>query len=337
MACKFNSVTNQLPQSSINNSDSRKLSKLKAGETTADLNSVFEIDSYTDNIYVVKRPTEDSLPNAQLMFSAAQVESGKTFNAGMLEPRWVAFDTSNGTPSVGDDVGTKADSYKMVKDNTGFKCVAYNATEGLCLVRPFSAGDAKTTATVINDGYINLTTPDYNAPGTWQTAWSNLTYPFECNSTESYSLHCPGFFAGYHTAFAANIIIPAGTTPPGTVTILQHVDFADSSDNIIFQSDQFLQGKEQIIAGGLDDTTQTTIRLFANAIQKQVYLGTCAGVSGETKTIARVRFRYTVILSSFIVLGTGSNITGRIGATSGTQVSIYQGIVDDSYNVVTPT
>lgn len=125
-----------------------KTANLITGETTSVAHAVYEIDDYTQGTsrYDVKRPTEDSLTNAQVVFSRGHpVEADTVFQSAFCDgdDLWVAFDDTDGTPSVGDDVGTKADEYKMFKDQTGFKCVAYNATEGLCLVRPFSSGGAE--------------------------------------------------------------------------------------------------------------------------------------------------------------------------------------------------
>lgn len=142
MQREFNSGTNQLPQSTIRSNPYDKNGKLKAGETQADRYGAFEIDSYDleTQTYTVKRPTADSLADAQVMFSVANLAASEVASFGMNGPFWCSLDTSGGTPSVGDDVGTQSGSYKLLKDNTGYKVLAYNATEERVLVRPFSSG-----------------------------------------------------------------------------------------------------------------------------------------------------------------------------------------------------
>ena len=91
---------------------------LKAGETASEIQSVYEIDEYDadTNTYTVKRPTSDSLTNAELFFSRGHkvTTAAKPFRGNIDgEARWAAFDDNDGTPSVGDNVGTKADEYKL--------------------------------------------------------------------------------------------------------------------------------------------------------------------------------------------------------------------------------
>jgi len=148
MQREFNQGVNQLPLSSVGVNQFPLSAKVVASEPTCEHSGCFEISSFDEGTatYQLKRPTAASLPSAQVLFTSAKGIQNERVPAGYSDPaRWVAFDTTNGTPSVGDDVGTQEDSYKMLKDNTGFKCIAYNTTEGLCLVRPFSSGSSIVT------------------------------------------------------------------------------------------------------------------------------------------------------------------------------------------------
>ena len=144
--------SNALPTSSISNNPYPLNGKLKLGETESEAPGVFEIDEYDylTNTYIMKRPTEDSIPNSKLCFAAGKLNPTVTGPSGTTPAlvsigfadgnpnsgRWVSFSEENGVPVIGDPVGTKEDSYEMVKDNTGFVCIAYDSDEDKVFCRP---------------------------------------------------------------------------------------------------------------------------------------------------------------------------------------------------------
>jgi len=143
MQREFNQGVNQLPISSVGVNQYPLSAKVVASEPTGVHNGCFEIDEYDEATatYQLKQPTEASLPTAQVLFTSAKGIEDERVPAGYCDPaRWVAFDDTNGEPTVGDDVGTQASSYKLISGNTGFKCLAYNSTEELCLVRQSGSG-----------------------------------------------------------------------------------------------------------------------------------------------------------------------------------------------------
>ena len=172
MQREFNQGVNQLPISSVGVNQYPLSAKVVASEPTGVHNGCFEIDEYDEATatYQLKQPTEASLPTAQVLFTSAKGIEDERVPAGYCDPaRWVAFDTAGGTPTVGDDVGTQASSYKLIKGSTGFKCLAYNSTEELCLVRPFSSGvelvDGEYMTTSFSDNDSALTV----ASDAWET------------------------------------------------------------------------------------------------------------------------------------------------------------------------
>lgn len=138
---------------------------LKAGEDESDPSSVYEFDEFDPATLrrTVKRPTADSLTNAEVYFSPQHiVDAEEEFKAGLCDggERWAAFDAESGTPSVGDDVGTVTDSYKLALDQTGFKVLHYDATGERVRVRPFSSGGGPVRYLVdAPDLYLGLTPP----------------------------------------------------------------------------------------------------------------------------------------------------------------------------------
>lgn len=96
--------------------------------------------SSTHMHYKVKRPTADSLSGAFVIFTEGHALPYQKRAQGnlLMQPMCAAYDPEDGDPEVGDDMGTKADSYLLSKGKSGFKCVGVNTTEELCWVRPFS-------------------------------------------------------------------------------------------------------------------------------------------------------------------------------------------------------
>ena len=139
MPREFNPGVNQLPTSSIGKGKFPFLAQLKAAEETSDVYSVYEIWSFdtATGIYTIVRPSEGNIPASRLLYGIAEVDEEDIIqtNNATKSVFWVAFDDTEGEPTLGDMVGTLADSYKMSMHRFGFECLAYDSTNSLCLVR----------------------------------------------------------------------------------------------------------------------------------------------------------------------------------------------------------
>jgi len=139
MVREYSPGQNQLPQSSIGRGRYPFLAQLKAGETTSDVYSVFEIDSYNaaNNTYITVRPSEDNIPASRIMYGVAEADAEDIIQLqnATNDIFWVSFDDTEGEPELGDMVGTLKDSYKMSMHRFGFECLKYDSTNSLCLVR----------------------------------------------------------------------------------------------------------------------------------------------------------------------------------------------------------
>lgn len=190
----FSRGTNQLPQANaLQRGPYQVRCRLKAGETTSVPHAVYEIDSYDEDAheYIVVRPTEDSLPQARLILSGGHAVAAEAAFMGSqsTDALNAAADTGQ-TVAVGDDIGTQTDSYLLKVDNTGFKALNYDTTEGLCLVRPFSSGggvqyfDLLTTPGYIGDilGRVFFTAPVSTLSGTAYSTETTLEDSFDYTS-----------------------------------------------------------------------------------------------------------------------------------------------------------
>lgn len=161
---EFNKGINDLPQSNGGKYLYPLTAKLDDGETsTTSFNYyVFEIDNYDNEkyTYVVKRPTENSIGSHKLVIGPGLIEENEIFNASIKEPQWVAIDTTDGVPSIGDEVGTKAGSYKLFAGQTGFWVLDYISAAELALVRPMAGSGANLQVVQITgtptDGQVNV-------------------------------------------------------------------------------------------------------------------------------------------------------------------------------------
>jgi len=229
MQREFNSGTNQLPQSTIRANPYNKQGILKTGETQADLYGAFEIDSYdqTTGVYTVKRPTSDSLPDAQLLFSPSNVAATEAASFGMNGAFWVAFDTTNGTPSVGDSVGSQSGSYKLLKDNTGYKVLAYNATEERVLVRPFSSGgEAITQFETAAVATINTT---INGTGGLQSTYSPYV-ALQDTSGNPFTFSILSLRSILMNEASTLELTPTGSDITSSLNISAYIRFADATN-----------------------------------------------------------------------------------------------------------
>jgi len=205
---------------------------IKAGEVDVDSWGVLEVDSFSEatdpDTYILKRPTAASLSAPKLAFTAgAAAEASQAVSVCMnpTEPLWVRYELTDGNPSVGDEVGTAADSYKVTVDGTGLYVYAVDTTEGLCLVRPFSSGATTTLYTIYTGGLdINdtFTVPtggsyqktSYSASGTLNTPLPAGTYsalifnwPGSARITSSGVNICADFTATIELLNAADAVV----------------------------------------------------------------------------------------------------------------------------------
>ena len=84
--------------------------------------------------YRIKKPTAGNLTAIVFM-------QGGGLGADSDGPAWVtagpvmvAYDTDDGDPDVGDEIGTKADSYLMSVDGSGWTCLAVDQDNGVAYV-----------------------------------------------------------------------------------------------------------------------------------------------------------------------------------------------------------
>jgi hypothetical protein len=170
MMRRYEQGVNQTPQTNaLQPSKYNVRAFLKAGQTTSVAYSVYEIESFdTDKKhYVVVRPTEDSIPQAQLLIGPGHpVEAGKPFMATQTTDATTAAADTGQTVDVGDDIGTQKDSYKLKVDNTGFKALRYESAEGRCLVRPFSSGGGFSLTSFLNTTTLTVTATNVILGGT---------------------------------------------------------------------------------------------------------------------------------------------------------------------------
>lgn len=165
----------------------KSLYEIKAKLTGNDMTDQFgvvEISSATQNtttgnIYLdAERPSEDSLDMSRVGFTrGGRISNGNHFDCVVNpdRPVWVVYDSSDGTPVAGEEVGTIEDSFKVSADNTGMRVYAVDSTEGLCLVRPFSASGGDVVLFGYDPGIgINTTFTTSSSPDTFYSSFSDL-------------------------------------------------------------------------------------------------------------------------------------------------------------------
>lgn len=307
----FNQGDNQLPQAgaALTLGEYDQSIILKTGEVDSEINAVYEIDSFDESInqYTVKRPTGDGVANAQLIFGAAHLASSDDEISGAFnvdKPLWVAFDTVNGTPVLGDDVGTLTDSYKMAKGNAGFKCLDFNAAEGLCLVRPFS-----TSLMVFNKlGDI----PSASVTGDTVGPWLTLAETFDLTAG-AWLLGLGGSTAAFFESWGLNFVATASDWSSVTTDLQLSIELAEA-DNTIIHSVTIMK------IGNLAAVGSGSIIAFAHSDPSINYMG----YAGADKTIATARFKVnSASLSSWSIASSGV-ATMELGILSGNKTSYIE-------------
>ena len=158
----FSQGSNQLPNSTIKRVLYDKRCYLLPGEVDSEIFCVYEILSFDEekDLYTVIRPTSDNLPNAKIFFGSGKAKAEEFFQLGScLDTRRVIVDESGGVPSVGEEIGTVSDSYKMKLGNTGFIVLDYNTDEKIAMVRSNSGGGNLLTlaeANTANAGNVDV-------------------------------------------------------------------------------------------------------------------------------------------------------------------------------------
>jgi hypothetical protein len=239
MMRRYEQGTNQTPQTNaLQLSPYTVRAFLKAGEDTSVAYGVYEIESFDNDKkhYVVVRPTEDSIPQAQLLIGPGHpVEAGKPFVATQTTDAITAAADTGQTVAVGDDIGTQADSYKLKVDNTGFKALRYESTEGRCLVRPFSSGGSvptPQTETFTPSGTINLNVTGSSASQV--LTFSDLSNPIDVVEGQLVYLVLDKLTAG--GGFQCYGYGTVNTGVPAKVTVSVGLGLYDASGNILAEA-----------------------------------------------------------------------------------------------------
>jgi hypothetical protein len=158
---------------------------------------VGEIDTWSgaNQRHTVKRPTADSIDCAKCVVLPGAKFPINSLAVGSLypvRPLIARYETADGEPAVGDALGTKADSWKMSKGNSGFICLGIvDATEGLCLVRPFASSQRVV-----------------------------LGHPLNLTSTASVTISTIGSNFGYLDGTETDLVGPITLTTSGSITVL---------------------------------------------------------------------------------------------------------------------
>ena len=89
-------------------------------------------------VYSVQRPSADSLNHALVAFVAGHRMTASTKARGFvgIPPFKASYDSGDGDPSVGDEVGTKEDSFLLSANSTGFTVCGVNTSDDIVWVRP---------------------------------------------------------------------------------------------------------------------------------------------------------------------------------------------------------
>jgi len=323
MMRSFSQGENSLPQANgLQRGQYTVKAHLKTGETTSVPYAVYEIDEWddTNKYFVVKRPTSDSIPHAQLLIGPGHaVPADKTFMASQATEATTASADTGQTVAVGDDIGTQTDSYKLKVDNTGFKALRYESTEGRCLVRPFSSGggglvytNLECTVSGFDTGYVA-----YGGSVQEYTSWVSLPEEI-ADGTKVY-----GLFAGVGTYYSAwRLNDGAEHTVPNLGAKL-YVQLGDSSESVLYSflvSSVSSSGNSLGSGGVLELSAQSTpVQGYSIASLRGSLSNEYITISGD---VAKIRHRVEFVLPYPVSPGYDPSDTSRRVYYSGSSAGV---------------
>jgi hypothetical protein len=144
------------------------------------------------------------------------------------------YDTDDGEPEIGDTLGTKADSWKLKKSGSGFTCLGIvDATEGLCLVRPFASvsNGASVAVPTVTDTFSTTTSITRTTIGSYSEISNGpitgryMIASADANSPESF-------------VFGSQISV--GSADTTCINLYYGVEFLDDSMRVIARSLSFV-------------------------------------------------------------------------------------------------
>jgi hypothetical protein len=145
--------------------------------------------SFTGEARQVIRPDEDSLDASLILFNGPHtVGATETFTASSNYESLVKI---NGTPSVGDDLGTKEDQWYLDTTTTGFKARGV-IQEGLAYAVVFSGGAQFVYAEQATPGNVSITTTLVNLNDEAYSGWDYFTETLYPANTIDNAIHFCG-------------------------------------------------------------------------------------------------------------------------------------------------
>jgi len=136
----------------------------------------------SDGIITVTQPDADDLVSL-LVNGPGAISAGGYGVASNEFPEWVAYETSDGTPAVGEKWGSGSGSFKLRKDNIGFIVVG-GAANGRVLVNKddrtaSGGGSGETGGIVVSGAKASLTAPESISDAT------PMDVPFDAAGTDT--------------------------------------------------------------------------------------------------------------------------------------------------------
>jgi len=114
--------------------------------------------------------------------------------------------TINGTPAIGDGVGTVSGQWYLDTSETGFICNGFNASLGVARVVPFSSCELTTTTATFTGAPLTVAPPALSAESPWLPLSSPLVIPSVANDQSVHAFGGQSIFMSYNAHFTAFVI-----------------------------------------------------------------------------------------------------------------------------------